>query len=925
MYMQNVKHTGWSNNNIQSVIKNPVADWIFTCSNNIQSSACIGSDGTIYVGSIDEKLYAITKDGNLKWSFNVGSEIRSSPVIGSDGTIYIGGDGGDLYAIKNGIEKWCFNTFSRFRSSPAIDSDGTVYIGNWDDRLYAITNGQTKWSYLTSNTINQSSPSIGIDGTIYIGNWDGRLYAITNGQLKWSYWTGSLMDSSPTIDSDNTVYVGCDNGYLYAITNGQTKWSYDTGDWIRTSPAIGDDGTIYIGGYNCTLFALSSNGVFKWSYSASTGAFSSPVIGSDNTIYVGCSDGSVYAITNGGLLWKYKTSGSSSIVSPAIGPDGSIYFGNTDDKLYAIKQNNRPELQWCGTPGYITNGVEPDKNKKGQLFTFKIMYKDIDNDNPITNQVWIDTNDNSIFEDNEKYNLIEASGSNYSNGVFYSNSFIIYYSGDGIINYKYYFTDRHGYYMSSCSPNTNHSFLVTTNIPSLNWTGEAGYISDGVSPNTNDSGMNFQFRINYLHLDNYSPVSNQVWIDINDNSIYEMVERFNMIEVNGLDENYADGKLYYLNKIVNYKWDGELNYRFYFKDNFDKAVGNPTNNNTFFINHIPILEWIGTNGWISDGINPNTNYALNEFEFRIRFYNPSNNAPTTNQVWIDLDDDGIYNNTNERIDMLEVDVGDTIYSNGKDYTKSVALHYLGDGDIKYKFYFKTSFGIITGDPTNNSYMTVLNNSPLLEWYGLGSYVDKGVDKNSYTSRETCVFKIKYNDRDNHFPTIKQVWIDLNDNGLYSNDEKIDMTEIQSSDTIYSNGKTYKKELDIVYKGDGSINYRFYFFDGISEAIGLPTQNQILIINKNAEETLVNVIAGPIPFKISRDKNFRFEKLTADATIKIYSILGELICTLQETDNDGKQEWDLKDKNGNIVNQGVYICEITNTKGERKFIKIALSK
>ena len=65
------------------------------------SSPAIGSDGTIYVGSRDKKLYAINgKSGVKLWEFETGHEIASSPVIGSDGALYVGSWDGKVYAIK---------------------------------------------------------------------------------------------------------------------------------------------------------------------------------------------------------------------------------------------------------------------------------------------------------------------------------------------------------------------------------------------------------------------------------------------------------------------------------------------------------------------------------------------------------------------------------------------------------------------------------------------------------------------------------------------------------------------------------------------------------------------------------------------------------------------------------------------------------
>ena len=104
------------------------------------SSPAIGPDGTVYVGSYDEKLYAINgKRGVKLWEFKTGHWVSSSPAIGSDGTVYVGSHDKKLYAIngKSGDKLWEFVTGSAV-SSLAIGSDGTVYVGSFDNKLYAI-------------------------------------------------------------------------------------------------------------------------------------------------------------------------------------------------------------------------------------------------------------------------------------------------------------------------------------------------------------------------------------------------------------------------------------------------------------------------------------------------------------------------------------------------------------------------------------------------------------------------------------------------------------------------------------------------------------------------------------------------------------------------------------------------------------------
>jgi len=74
------------------------------------------------------------------WEFKTGAEVQSSPAIGSDGTVYVGSYDKKLYAIngKSGVKLWEFKTGGAVRSSHAIGSDGKVYVGSEDKKLYAI-------------------------------------------------------------------------------------------------------------------------------------------------------------------------------------------------------------------------------------------------------------------------------------------------------------------------------------------------------------------------------------------------------------------------------------------------------------------------------------------------------------------------------------------------------------------------------------------------------------------------------------------------------------------------------------------------------------------------------------------------------------------------------------------------------------------
>ncbi len=82
----------------------------------------------------DQKL------GTLLWEFVTGEAVTATPAIGSNGTVFVGSYDKKLYAIngKSGVKLWEFETGFEMESSPAIGSDGTIYVGSGDFKLYAI-------------------------------------------------------------------------------------------------------------------------------------------------------------------------------------------------------------------------------------------------------------------------------------------------------------------------------------------------------------------------------------------------------------------------------------------------------------------------------------------------------------------------------------------------------------------------------------------------------------------------------------------------------------------------------------------------------------------------------------------------------------------------------------------------------------------
>ncbi|MCE5315017.1 MAG: PQQ-binding-like beta-propeller repeat protein [Armatimonadota bacterium] len=323
----------------------------------VESSAAIGEDGTVYVGSSDGVLYAINSSGAVRWTYQTGGSIDSSPAIGSGGEIYVGSYDGGLYCIaSDGGLNWRFNAGGMIWSSPNLTEDGSILFGCQNGYVYELNlQGNLLWSFNTGSPV-WSSPAIASDGSIYFGCGNGKLYALTSsGTLKWTYTTGSAVDSSPAIGEDGVIYFGSGDASFYAINpDGTKKWSKYIGLIADSSPAISDDGTIYFGAGTVAdsgaFYALSSNGNTLWKISLPDAVRSSPAIASNGTIYFGCVDGTMHALNaNGTTAWSYKMS-DSILSSPALGPDGSVIAGSDNGIVYCFRDSAASDTTPPTTP-----------------------------------------------------------------------------------------------------------------------------------------------------------------------------------------------------------------------------------------------------------------------------------------------------------------------------------------------------------------------------------------------------------------------------------------------------------------------------------------------------------------------------------------------------------------------------------------------
>ena len=73
-------------------------------------------------------------------------------------------------------------------------------------------------------------------------------------------------------------------------------------------------------------------------------------------------------------------------------------------------------------------------------------------------------------------------------------------------------------------------------------------------------------------------------------------------------------------------------------------------------NNLPMLSWLGTGNYVSDGVDPNSAAGGSSYTFKVTYTDADDEAPSPIQVWVDIDDDDTYE-AGEKYDMT-LDSGD---------------------------------------------------------------------------------------------------------------------------------------------------------------------------------------------------------------------------------------------------------------------------
>ncbi|MDQ7778664.1 MAG: PQQ-binding-like beta-propeller repeat protein, partial [Planctomycetota bacterium] len=170
----------------------------------------------------------------------------------------------------------------------------------------------------------------------------------------------------------------------------------------------------------------------------------------------------------------------------------------------------------------------------------------------------------------------------------------------------------------------------------------------------------------------------------------------------------------------------------------------------------PLLVWSGAEPYVDMGASPETVGGGGNVVFMVKYVNADNVGPANIQVWVDMNGDGSISGA-EQLQMFEVNVADTDYTDGKEYDRLISIPFFGTLDphvVGYEFYATAGGVQAVGDPTLGyiggawTYsVLVRNNTPSLTWLGAGFFVADGVHPDAAVAPNTFQFVVRYIDAD----------------------------------------------------------------------------------------------------------------------------------------------------------------------------------
>jgi outer membrane protein assembly factor BamB len=284
----------------------PPTLWLFGSQTSILFDPAVGSDGSAYYATTDNKLGAVSGTGVHRWLVDVGAQVMT-PVAIQGNSLYVGTSSQQIraYSVAGNLI-WKSDIDKNIKNTIAVSGDNKLFFGTLNGYVWAMdgNTGAVLWKFYLDTEVGP--PSIGRDGTVY--------------------------------------FVG--NAFMNAVNpaNGHIYWHKDAYNFSNVPLVFdGEDHIVYIrrGGY---VDCYDLRGNFLWEAYDDTGTvilanMVQPILYGDMVIFASEGGGDIYAmdVNSGAVLWQYSEANADNplqfapiaVSTLAVDAQGTVFMCDT--------------------------------------------------------------------------------------------------------------------------------------------------------------------------------------------------------------------------------------------------------------------------------------------------------------------------------------------------------------------------------------------------------------------------------------------------------------------------------------------------------------------------------------------------------------------------------------------------------------------
>jgi outer membrane protein assembly factor BamB len=271
--------------------------WRFDTGSAVPAAPAIGADGTVYVGTADGYVQALTPEGTLRWSYTVEAAVPWSPVVDPAGRVYVVTAAQHLYSfLPGGTLGWQIRTPAHVATEAVVAPPWGILFGDAASSVWAYSDHAVALWHVEIGGGITSAPAVR-GSRIAVGTGSGDVWLLDGAAKRAVAHLGAPVRSTPGIDADGSAYVIA-GGALHRLgAQGAVRWRRAGVEWATVT-----DGGCLVIDADRALVRLSADGAPLSHVPLGATASAAPVIAPSGAIYVSTDSGALITIRADGAV-----------------------------------------------------------------------------------------------------------------------------------------------------------------------------------------------------------------------------------------------------------------------------------------------------------------------------------------------------------------------------------------------------------------------------------------------------------------------------------------------------------------------------------------------------------------------------------------------------------------------------------------------